>query len=169
MSKNKKKKLKKKAKKLAELREIQMQQMAEVGLVEQLTTCPDGASCPPEPYDFADVADDRCVVHWNGSQRLTAVEEEEVVSPDQPNHVSSLIPSSPTDTCNGHHYPSHTRPTVSGEDDYVNACPCSCEARNRLERSDSALVTSYREYKASGLRRVASCPGIYVTIPLSES
>ncbi|CAG2180923.1 unnamed protein product, partial [Oppiella nova] len=162
MSKNKKKKLKKKAKKVAEIREIQMQQLAEVELREQLTTGPaGGSSCPRLPYEYdglpTDEDDCGVVHHRNGAERLRCVDEEEVEEASEAypsNHVTG------SDMCNGHRYP-HTRITVEDSDalgvDNVNISETS-SARNRLERSESALVTNYQKCKESGIRRVASCP-----------
>lgn len=158
MSKNKKKKLKKKAKKVAEIREIQMQQLAEVEMKEQLTA---GSSCPRFGGDY-DEEDERRV-HRNGAERLTALDEEYVEelvddSADHPNH-SSMIASSCLGVCNGHHYKSQSIAVPELMGDCNNDCTNN-ETRNRLERSESTLVSDYQKSKQLGMRRVASCPGI---------
>ena len=155
MSKNKKKKLKKKAKKVAEIREIQMQQLAEVEMREQLTA---GSSCPRFGGDYDEEEEERCV-HRNGTERLSAVDEEYAESADHKNHISSLIASSCHDICNGHHYKSQSI-AVPNELDIDGETEFNNESRNRLERSESTLVPNYHKSKEMGMRRVASCPGI---------
>jgi hypothetical protein len=171
MSRNKKKKLKKKAKKVAELREIQMQQLAEVEMREQMSS----NSCRSrldEDYEDDNVRDDR-----NGLERMTKVNEEiaeSMASCDHQIHTKSLTDCSSRDICNGHNYNS----CVLSDDSHYNDCnsrvipndnlnmDCNCvyplssgKKSNRLERSESTLVSNHKS-KESGMRRVASCPGI---------
>ena len=163
MSKNKKKKLKKKAKKLAEIREIQMQQLAELEMQEQVSV--GGGNCPrfANEYDEEDDDDDQCCPHRNGTERLAAVDEIGEAAfddgQDHPNnhlssfHRSSCLSHESHEFCNGHHYKSQAGADCDGN------CANS-DNKNRLERSESSLVSNYQKSKEIGMRRVASCPGM---------
>jgi hypothetical protein len=155
---------------LAEIREIQMQQLAEVEMQEQMSanTC-----CSRLDEDYEDnKCDDR-----NGLERMTKVNEEiaeTMASSDHQIQATSLTESSSRDICNGHNYNS----CVLSDDSHYNDCnsrvipndnfniDCDCvyplssgKKSNRLERSESTLVSNHKS-KESGIRRVASCPGI---------
>jgi hypothetical protein len=135
-------------------------------------------SCPRlnEEYEEEDnECDDR-----NGMERLERVNEEieeAMSSSDHKIHVTPQMASSAHDICNGHNYNSCGLSDDSRYDDRNsrvvpnNECnmgsdnlyPLSSETKNnRLERSESTLVSNYQKSKESGMRRVASCPGIYL-------
>jgi hypothetical protein len=108
---------------------------------------------------------------------MTKVNEEiaeTMASCDHEIDSTSMTESSSRDICNGHNYNS----CVLSDDSHYNDCnsrvipndnlnmDCDCvyplssgKKSNRLERSESTLVSNHKS-KESGIRRVASCPGI---------